>query len=413
MNKNIVPPSPLYYHNDELILNGFPIKNAIKEHKTPFYLYSLKQLKQNFENFQDTLARFNLQNSLICYAVKSNSNDQVLSLLASLGAGADIVSIGEFHQAIKAKIPAEKIVFSGVGKTDEEIEEVLDHKNSIFSFNVESADELYSIFEISKKKNKKPTIAFRLNPGVNAQTHRHISTGGKSHKFGIEANEIRSILKEKIWSQLNLKGLSVHIGSQLTDMTATKEAIIELSEISSEINTPIEYLDIGGGLGIKYGPEDDGLASLERYISDIKSTLEKYWKHHSFPQLVFEPGRIISGNCGVLVTKIIRTKNQQNTSFLITDAGMNDLIRPALYDAYHEILPLTKNIGSASPYDIVGPICETGDFFARNRFISPVAKNDFLIIENAGAYGRVMSSTYNSRELTNEIIICADNSRLL
>ena len=390
----------LTYQNRTLHFGDYSINDVIENNPTPFYLYNIDLLKQNYLFFKETISEKFKGEFTVCYAVKSNGHPKFLKTLGELGSGADIVSVGEYRLAREAGVLPEKIVFSGVGKTDEEIEEVLtESKATIKSFNVESKDELDSINQIAKGLGLKAPVAFRLNPDVNAKTHSYIATGGKEHKFGLSSFEIEEILKLKHeYSNIEFRGLSIHIGSQLTELDATKKALVELIDLS-KLMPELQFLDVGGGLGIPYSDEDTNLASLENYISMINETLEQFFPN-KLPELVFEPGRIISATTGILVTKVVRTKNH----FLITDAGMNDLIRPALYSAYHEVFTVKESSGNHT-YDIVGPVCETGDFFAKNRKLGEVKKGEYLVIGNAGAYGRVMASTYNARPLTKEVFL--------
>ena len=404
MNTSIITPSSLSYLNNQLTFHSVPLIGQITEYQTPFYLYSKKAIGTNFGYFRDTALKFFKQVS-VHYALKANANSEILKYLASQFCGADIVSLGEYKLAVAAGIPSKKIIFSGVGKTQTEIEYIFkDAPEGIKSFNVESLDELELLEELSKKYQRKTNIAFRLNPNVIANTHKHISTGGNVHKFGMTSDEIEVALAQN-FTHLNLVGLSIHIGSQLKNFEATKQAILEMLELMRRNNLEnLSFLDFGGGLGIHYGPQDSDLTLPEEYFRQISELITPFFKKDKMPEIVFEPGRFITGNAGILITKVIRLKDNGSKNFVILDAGMTELIRPALYDAYHEILPLVKRgeIKANNIYDFVGPICETGDFFARDRESTPILKNDLIAIANCGSYARSMASTYNARDLAPE-----------
>ena len=406
--KNILP-SPLEYKNNLLTFDGKPIDKIAKNIATPFYLYSKKTLHYYFKTFTKEAVKNHLPSPLICFALKANANKEVLKNLAQLGSGADVVSVGELKLALKAGIAPEKIVFSGVAKTAAEIEFALKcSKKGIYSFNVESIEELELINLIATKCKKRARIAFRLNPKVNTKTHKYISTGNKTHKFGLLKEDIlESLDVPSLWTNTTLVGLSMHIGSQLTEMKATIKAIEELSKLALKIDHPLEFLDIGGGLGIDYTKEEkEKLASIPFYMKTITDALNKYYysKTNHCPRVVFEPGRIIVGKMGVLVTSVVRTKLSDGNHFTIIDAGMNDLLRPALYEAHHEILPVKKS-SKLIFTDIVGPICETSDCFGTKRRLPSLSSGDLVVIDNSGAYGKTMGSTYNERPPTNEVFI--------
>jgi diaminopimelate decarboxylase len=407
---NNILKSPLQYKKNKLTFDGISLETIAKKRATPFYLYSKKTIAHYFDFFEKSAKKEKINEPLICYAVKANTNDEVLKLLSKMGAGADVVSVGEMKKAIKAKISPQKIVFSGVGKTEEEIRYALkSHKHGIYSFNVESIEELEMINNVAKSLKKVARVAFRLNPKVNVKTHKHISTGNKTHKFGILKEDILEALEiSHLWSHTTLVGLSIHIGSQLTDMKATVEAIKELSKLALEIDQEIEFLDVGGGLGIDYTEEDKkNLTSISHYMKVVSTALEKHYFSKTLlrPRVVFEPGRILVGKMGVLVSRVIRTKLSDGRHFTIIDAGMNDLIRPALYEAHHEIYSVINNPKTKIKSDIVGPICETSDCFGEGRKISPLKANDLVVIDNAGAYGHTMASTYNERQKAPEVLI--------
>jgi diaminopimelate decarboxylase len=406
--KNILP-SPLEYKNNQLTFDGKTIKKIVGNRKTPFYLYSKKSLKYYFQTFLQEAQKKQLPSPLACYALKANANAEILKMLAKMGSGADVVSVGELKLAIKAGIDPQKIVFSGVAKTADEIEFALKvGPRGIYSFNVESIEELELINQIAKKSKRFARVAFRLNPKVNAKTHKHISTGNKTHKFGLLKEDICEALEVRsLWTHTKLVGLSIHIGSQLTEMKATIKAIEELSKLALQIDIPLEFLDVGGGLGIDYTKEEkEKLASIDSYMKVVADSLHKYYysKTQHCPRVVFEPGRIIVGKMGVLISRVVRTKVSDGHHFTIIDAGMNDLIRPALYEAFHDILPESKTKKLITT-DIVGPICETSDCFGVMRKLPHLESGSIVVIDNAGAYGKTMGSNYNERPSTPEIII--------
>ncbi len=406
--KNILP-SPLQYKKNTLYFAGIRLDTIAEKKRTPFYLYSKKTLRHYYEYFSKSAAKNGIVSPLICYALKANSNKEVLSALKSMGSGADVVSVGELKKALKAGIDAQKIVFSGVAKTHEEIRFALKcGKKGIYSFNVESIEELEMINSIAKSLKTRARVAFRLNPRVNAKTHKHISTGNKIHKFGLLKEDILEAMEAShLWTHTNLVGLSIHIGSQLTELKATVKAIEELSKLALKLEVPLEFLDVGGGLGIDYTKEDRiKLTSIDTYMSEVSNALEKYYysKTDHCPRIVFEPGRIIVGKMGVLVSRVVRTKISDSHHFTIIDAGMNDLLRPALYDAYHEILPATASKKMIKT-DIVGPVCESSDIFGRGRSLPKLNAGDLVVIENVGAYGQTMASTYNERAIGAEYFV--------
>ena len=406
--KNILP-SPLQYKNNQLYFDGKSVDSIAAKKRTPFYLYSKKTLRHYYEYFSKSATKNGLISPLVCYALKANSNMEVLSTLKNLGSGADVVSVGELKKALKAGIDPQKIVFSGVAKTEDEIRFALKcGKKGIYSFNVESIEELELINHIAKKEKRQARVAFRLNPKVAAKTHKHISTGNKTHKFGLLKEDIVEAVDIKhLWTNTTLVGLSIHIGSQLTELKATVRAIEELSKLALNLPNPIEFLDVGGGLGIDYTTEEKlKLASIDQYMATVSKALEKYYyaKTDHCPRVVFEPGRIIVGKMGVLISRVVRTKISDNNHFTIIDAGMNDLIRPALYEAYHEVLP-TKSSKKMITTDIVGPICETSDCFGTKRKLPQLNSGEIVVIDNAGAYGQTMASKYNEREIAKEYFI--------
>lgn len=388
----------LKFTKDQFLISNHSINDLIKKHKTPFYVYSETILENNYVSFQKEIDRNN-QDALICFALKSNNNLDVLKALAKLGSGADIVSGGELKQALKAGIKANKIVFSGVGKTDTEIE--LGIKKGIYSFNVESIEELQRISEIAVRLKKTARVAFRYNPKVHVKTHKHISTGYKTHKFGILEKDILDSLEVKsLWKNVKLVGLSIHIGSQLTCLKATEKAIKSACLCAKKIHFPLEFIDVGGGLGVNYKKETNA-PDIKTYIKLVNDSILKYYGQ---TKVVYEPGRRISASCGFFISKVIRTKQSENCHFVIVDGGMNDFVRPSLYDAYHEIFASRKATKTIKT-DIVGPICETADCFGTNRDLPKLTEKDFIIIADTGAYGHTMSSSYNMRSKPSEYFL--------
>lgn len=395
-----------HYRDNELYCEEVPLKKLAEEFGTPLYVYSGKTFLRHYQAF-DTA--FSSQKHLVCYSVKANSNIALLSLLAKRGSGFDIVSGGELYRAIKAGATPNKIVFSGVGKTEVEIEMAL--AVGILMFNVESEAELFSINDVAKRLNKKAPISFRINPDVNPLTHPYISTGLKKNKFGIPYERALELYKKaKELSHIEIVGIDCHIGSQITQLSPFIEAVEKIKTLIGEIEKvgiEIKYVDLGGGLGINYKdeepphPNEYGEAIL-KHFADMDKTL------------IFEPGRVIVGNAGVLLSKVLYLKENLEKKFVIVDAAMNDLARPALYGAYHSILPLFEDDSAGQiTCDIVGPICESSDYFAKDRTISKPKSGDILCIMSAGAYGFSMSSNYNSRLKCAEVLVLGDKYYLI
>jgi diaminopimelate decarboxylase len=400
--------SYLTYQKNELTFYQVHLKSIAEQFATPFFLYHQSLLESHYQDFQFAAEKAGLFDPLVCFALKANSNIEILKILSALGAGADVVSGGELRRAMEAGVPPSKIVFSGVGKTSEEIEFAV--KNQIYSFNVESIEELIEIHQIASRMKLKARVAFRLNPMVTPKTHKYISTGNKTHKFGMLQKDVLSALKllPKL-NSIKLVGLSVHIGSQLLDLKATQEAVKKISLLALKIPN-IEFLDVGGGLGVDYHPEDaKKMPSILDYMELISRTIQQHYldKTNHPIRVVFEPGRKIVAKAGLLVMKVLRQKKSDNHLFTIVDGGMNDFVRPSLYEAYHELLPLNlkpKKIKTT----VVGPICETSDCFAHQRSLSKVEKGDYLVLADTGAYGYSMGSQYNLRPRPSEILITKD-----
>ncbi|MCM8801448.1 MAG: diaminopimelate decarboxylase [Candidatus Omnitrophica bacterium] len=396
------------YRNKQLYCEGVKIQDLVKRFSTPLYVYSYHTILGHFIKLK---IAFKKSKPLICYSVKANSNLAILRALVKEGAGLDIVSGGELFRAIKVGCPPERIVYAGVGKTEKEIKEAI--KIGILFFNVESISELENINGISKRLNKITNVAIRINPDVEPKTHRFITTGRLTNKFGVDFKTAYKILKmRKDFKFLNISGLHIHIGSQITSPLPYVSAIGKLLNFIRKLRKEgieLEYLNIGGGLGIIYNKETPQTA--EEFAKRLLPLLKK-----SNLKIIMEPGRFIVGNAGVLVTKVLYIKSTSKKKFVIVDAGMNDLIRPALYDAYHNILPLKmipQRKGNAQKVDIVGPICESADFFAKNRTIPKLKENHYLAIMGAGAYGFSMSSNYNSRCRPAEVLVKEDKFYLI
>ena len=392
-----------YFNYQKHILHAenISIKDIAKQIKTPFYLYSKKTFIRHYNIFDQAIS---LPNKIIAYAVKANSNIAILNILAKLGCGADVVSQGEIYRAIKAGIDVNKIIFSGVGKTEEELSYALN--NNIKQINCESKEEIFILNKVAKKLNKKAPIALRINPDIDANTHAKISTGSKENKFGINICEASDIIKEvKNLSNINLQAIAVHIGSQITKLEVFEKAFNRVFDFINEIKklgVNITHIDLGGGLGVPYGKNKT--ISPSEYGAMIKNlAIEKDLADKTF---VFEPGRLIAANSGILVSSVILVKKTSHKNFVILDTAMNDLLRPALYDAIHDLIPIEKNISqNKNNYDFVGPICETSDIFAKDLPFQDLVIGDLIAIRSAGAYGSVLSSEYNSRPLIPEILV--------
>ncbi len=382
-----------------LFAEGVSLEAIAKQFGTPTYIYSKNTLIQTFESFKKGLIK---TDHLICFAVKANSNIAILNLFAGLGAGFDIVSGGELERVIYAGGNPQKIVFSGVGKTEPEIEAAL--KANILCFNVESRSELLRIQEVAEKINMKAPISIRVNPDVDAKTHPYISTGLKDNKFGVDFNQALSIyLDAKSMSNIAIKGIDCHIGSQITELKPFVDAldrVLSLVDKLKKNNIQLSHIDIGGGIGICY--QDESPPDFEIYIKEILNKIKDL-----NVKIIFEPGRALVGNAGVLLSKVEYLKQNDIKHFAIIDAAMNDLMRPTLYDAYHEIKVVREHDEKPQSFDVVGPVCESGDFIAKNRSLK-LKENDLICIMSAGAYGMSMSSNYNSRGRAAEVMVDQD-----
>lgn len=385
------------YQNSALFCENIPLAKIAEEVGTPAYVYSAKTIQRHFHAFHDTIAD---HDHLICYSVKANSNLSILKLLAGCGSGFDIVSGGELFRVMKAGGDPQKVVFSGVGKTEEEIRYALENK--ILSFNVESEQELSVIQRIAREQANRAPVSLRVNPNIDPKTHPYISTGLKENKFGIPIEEALKIYRSRdSFSHIDFVGIDCHIGSQMLSLKPILETLKELKKIILSLRASgvtIRHLNLGGGLGIRYSLEAP--PSPQEYIAEIlKETKDLGVK------LLFEPGRTIVGNAGILLTKVLYTKKTSDKHFVIVDAAMNDLIRPAFYNAYQEIWPVEKKEGETQKVDVVGPVCESGDFLAKDRPLPSVKPGDLLAIMSSGAYGFSMSSNYNSRKRAAEVLV--------
>ncbi|HEU5046438.1 MAG TPA: diaminopimelate decarboxylase [Rickettsiales bacterium] len=387
------------YKNSVLHAEDVALSEIAAAVGTPFYCYSTATLQRHYRIFKDALAELD---PLICYAVKANTTMAVLKTLAQEGSGADVVSEGEIKAALAAGIPREKIVFSGVGKTHDEMAYAL--SQGIFQFNVESEPELYVLSQVAHHMGKTANIALRVNPDVIPDTHAKISTGQKESKFGVPFIEATALYaKAAKLPGIGVQGVSVHIGSQLTNLAPFASAFARVVELVRELRAAghqITTLDLGGGLGIPYGNQAE--PPLPAAYADIVKEATKGLQC----KLIFEPGRLIAGNAGILVSRVIYVKHSESRVFVIVDAGMNDLMRPTLYSAYHDIVPVkASDSGETETVDVVGPVCETGDIFASARLLRVPESGDLLAFRSAGAYGASMASTYNSRPLLAEVMV--------
>ena len=389
---------------NNLCVENVSALSLVKKYKTPFYCYSLSQLKNNFFDFSNTFGKIK---PLICFSVKSNANITLLKELKKIGSGADVVSAGELLKATKARINTKKIVFSGVGKTYEEIELAI--KRKVLLINIESESEAHLINKISKKMSRNTSVGVRLNPNVVGKTNEKISTGSKDDKFGLNYKDFMDLCK-KIYKMKNLKleGLSVHIGSQITNIEPFKKVLYVINKIISKTKINFKFIDLGGGMGISYSNKEKKL-NLNHYAKLVRNFIK-----NKRTKIIFEPGRVIAGNTSILVSKVIYIKKSNNKNFVILDAGMNDLMRPALYNAHHQIVPLKQNIGKTlKNVEFVGPVCESSDKFLNQKKFPKIHEGDYVAITNVGAYGMSLASNYNARPLIAEILVSGSTHRLI
>ncbi|MGH1331865.1 MAG: diaminopimelate decarboxylase [Paracoccaceae bacterium] len=392
------------YRNGALYAEDVSLAQIAAQVGTPFYCYSTATLTRHIEVFNEALHGME---HLVCFAMKSNSNQAVLRLIAGLGAGVDVVSQGEYLRAKAAGFPGDRIVFSGVGKTREEMRIALE--GGIRQFNIESEPEMRALSEVATGLGKVAPITIRVNPDVDAKTHAKIATGKSENKFGIPIAKARAVYAEAAaLPGLEVVGIDVHIGSQLTDLAPFEAAYTKVAELTEQLRADghnIRRLDLGGGLGIPYERSNTAPPLPMEYGDVIRRTVG-----HLGCEIEIEPGRLISGNAGIMVSSVIYVKEGEGRDFLILDAAMNDLIRPAMYEAHHDIIPLNEPEAGAeqAKYDIVGPVCESGDTFAKQRDMPALAEGDIVAFRSAGAYGAVMASEYNSRPLIPEVLVHGD-----
>jgi diaminopimelate decarboxylase len=392
------------YRENELTAEDIPLLRLAREVGTPAYIYSRKTLAHHFRVFDDAFGELP---HLICFAMKANSNLSILSLFISMGAGVDIVSGGELFRALKVGVDPAKVVYSGVGKTQEEIRQALDA--DVLMFNVESFQELVVIDEIAREMKKTARISVRVNPDVDPRTHPKISTGLKDNKFGIDIRKVVSDYEEaRRLKNIEVVGVDCHIGSQVTELEPFVDALGRIKELVLTLRDrgfDIRYLDFGGGLGITYRDEDPpDPSSYGKAIKEVAGDLGVTF--------VLEPGRVLVGNAGILLTRVLYTK-EADKNFVIVDAGMNDLARPAVYDSYHGVLPVIRRDGPAVTADVVGPICESSDYLAKDRRLVGVKRGDLIAVMSAGAYGFSMSSNYNSRPRATEVLVDGESYRVI
>ena len=392
------------YRDGTLHAEDVPVPEIAAAVGTPFYLYSTATFRRHFRLFDEALAGLD---HLVCYAMKANSNQAILKLLADMGAGMDVVSGGEYARAKAAGVPGERIVFSGVGKTREEMRAALE--GGIRQFNVESEPELEALNDLAVSMGLQAPVAIRVNPDVDAKTHAKIATGKAENKFGIPISRARAVYDHAAGMEgVEITGVDVHIGSQLTDLEPFRQAYLKVKDLTRQLRADghdIRRLDLGGGLGIPYQRGNEAPPLPTEYGAMIRETLGDLGC-----EIEIEPGRLIAGNAGIMVSRVIYVKEGEGRKFLIVDSGMNDLIRPAMYEAHHDIVPVQEpapGIGRET-YDVVGPVCETGDTFARDRSMPPMRAGDLVAFRSAGAYGAVMASEYNSRPLIPEVLVSGD-----
>jgi len=397
------------YRNRELYCERVPLSALAAKFGTPLYVYSAATIRERFRIFNRAFGR---AHHTICYSVKANSNLAVLGLLRRLGAGFDVVSGGELARVLKVDRRASKdVVFSGVGKTAQEIAAAL--RAGILMFNVESESELALLASMASRARKTARVALRVNPHIETATHPYISTGLREHKFGVAIEQARDIYARiRRHKCLEAAGISVHIGSQITDMEPFRQAMLRVAELARQLvadGLDIRYIDAGGGLGISYQGEEDFAARARAYALALLTSLRGLKFH-----LLLEPGRALVGPAGALLTRVLYIKTNDHKRFVVVDAAMNDLIRPALYDAYHEIVPVVH--GASKPtaeVDIVGPVCESGDFLARDRQMPGVSEGELLAVRDAGAYGMSLASNYNTRGRPAEVMVDGARTRLI
>ena len=388
------------YKNGTLHAEDVNLADLAGEVGTPFYCYSTATLERHVRVVGEA---FKGTDHLLCYAMKANSNQAVLKTIAALGAGMDVVSEGELHRALAAGVPARKVVFSGVGKTAKEMAFAL--REGIACFNVESEPELELLSQVASRVSQRAQVSIRVNPDVDAKTHAKITTGKADNKFGVSylrASEVYA--RAAALPNIDVAGVDMHIGSQITELAPFEQAFKLMAELVTQLKSEghnIRHLDLGGGLGVPYRGDNDVPPHPDEYAAMVKRTLG-----HLNLKYVMEPGRMIVGNAGILITRVVYVKQTKDKTFVIQDGAMNDLIRPTLYDAYHEIIPVDETRkGVLAEVDVVGPVCESGDYFAKSRRMAALEPGDLMAIMTAGAYGAVQSGTYNTRPLVPEVLV--------
>ena len=408
-----------HYAGNRFYCEGVAVEALVRKFGTPLYVYSQRTLTEHYQDLDQALAGVE---HMVCFAVKSNSNQAVLRALARLGSGFDIVSGGELQRVIAAGGDPRRCAFAGVGKTESEIELAL--RKGVYTFNAESEPELQRINRVAARLNRKAPVAVRVNPDVEAHTHKKITTGTYENKFGIALEQIEGVYaRASKLKNLRLRGLQMHIGSQITEVGPFEQAVRKVLPLLARLKARhgLEFFSIGGGLGIVYklalasGPAAwwqssaaRGIITPQKYAARLLPLLKPLGL-----RVLLEPGRFISGNAGILLTRVEYVKRTGKKNFLIVDAAMNDLIRPAFYEAYHEILPIRRKSGALISSDVVGPICESGDFFCQNRPLPKAGQGDYLALMSAGAYGFVMASNYNTRSLAAEVMVKGNRAALV
>ncbi len=392
------------YVGQKLFIENSSVLNITKKNKTPFYLYSENKIKENYLNFEKVFKNID---PLICFATKANTNLTILKTLKKLGSGADVVSGGEMLKALNAGIKPNKIVFSGVGKTEDEIKLAI--RKKILLINIESESEAILINKIAEKGNRRVSVGFRVNPNVDAKTHKKISTGKAENKFGLSLKNFSKFYKSiKKYKNLKIDALSVHIGSQILSDVPYKKTLDVLYKLINNLDLKLKYVDLGGGFGISYTKKDK-LINLKNYANLVYN-----FKKKLNCKIIFEPGRSLVGNTGFLVSKIQYIKKGENKNFIILDAGMNDFMRPALYDAKHNIIPVIKTTKrTKETIEFVGPICESTCSFIKYKKYQKISENQFVVITNTGAYGSSLSSNYNTKPLIAEIMISGNKYKII
>ena len=401
--------SHFVYKNNQLFVNNLSIKDIANQVKTPFYCYSKASLVENYQNFSKIFSSvFAGINHKICYAVKANPNINIVEIFAKFGAGTDVLSMGEIYRSLKAGIEPKKIVFAGVGKSKEEI--IFALQNGVEEFSIESEPELFLLNEVATSLNVQAKIAVRVNPNVDAKTHSKISTGKKGDKFGVDIEDAPRIYHlAKNLAGIKIFGIATHIGSQITSLKPFELAFAKIKDLCLELRQQgfqIDNIDFGGGIGILYNDEmpiliEDYAKLIKRIVSDLNV------------DITIAPGRTLVGNSGILVSQIIYLKKTSNRDFVIIDAAMNDLMRPGLYDAYHKVIQVMQKDGEQNKFDIAGPVCESTDILAKNRYLINPESGDLISLLSAGAYGASMSSEYNSRPLIPEVLVDDDKFEII